>query len=151
MTLVTALQVVTPEVPKQPRQLRLQKGVVYSKGEAHQISSGTSGKLTLADAQQRPNVHSIGKLQKFDTKPAKMIHQQDYARQARADRKHKMSAAVPVALAALQPAAQPALAEGEHLIMHFLLDGLPEPSTLIHCYCCDAAEAGSFVLHNVQL
>lgn len=41
-----------------------------------QISSGTSGKLTLADAQQRPNVHSIGKLQKFDTKPAKMIHQQ---------------------------------------------------------------------------
>ena len=27
-----------------------------------------------------------------------------------------MSAAVPVALAALQPAAQPALAEGEHLV-----------------------------------
>ena len=33
----------------------------------------------------------------------------DHARQAWADRKHKMSAAVPVALAAVQPTAQPAL------------------------------------------
>ena len=117
-----------------------------------QTSAVASGRLTLADAQQRLRVTSIGKLQAFDTKLAKMIHQQDadsiarsldlqnlvkescflesvgipiihnvpveafsqqlrtdHARQARADRKHKMSAALPVALAAVQPTAQPAL------------------------------------------
>lgn len=36
-----------------------------------------SGKLTLADAQQRLNVTSIEKLQDFNIKLAKMIHQQD--------------------------------------------------------------------------
>lgn len=103
-----------------------------------QTNAVASGKLTLADAQQRLNVTSIGK--DFDTKPAKMIHQQDAdsiarslelqklvkescflesvgisvihevlveafsqqlrtdnARQARADRKHKMFAIVPAA------------------------------------------------------
>ena len=42
-----------------------------------QTSAVASGKLTLADAQQRLKVTSIGKLQEFGTKLAKMIHQQD--------------------------------------------------------------------------
>ncbi len=36
-------------------------------------------------------------------------------------------------------------------IMHLLLDGLTQSITLVHCYCYDAAEADSCVLHNVQL
>ena len=42
-----------------------------------QTNAVASGKLPLADAQQRLTVTSIGKLQDFDTKLSKMIHQQD--------------------------------------------------------------------------
>ena len=35
--------------------------------------------------------------------------------------------------------------------LNLLIDGVTEPSSLVHCYCLDAAEADALVLHDVLL